>query len=312
MRKRGEYLGENRRIIWAGSPREFAGSFNNFLKEIGFNEDDLKQDHSWIWDQDRTWILDEVHCSVDWDQVVCPISRQLNSLSWDPLHDLVWRQLVHQCWNQIINGCFGDDVYNLLWNQGEFADYDSLFQALPDKRGIKNYAKFMLPAFRAGLGLVLFLKEAVVLMPMPKYSVDEEGRTHNEQIPAIEWQSGEKEYFWHGVRVPKEVILSPETLDPKKVLLEEDVAVRRIMIDRYGQGKFLLALNPKVIEIAKQGILYGLDLPRDEPLVMVEVVCASTGKHHFLRVPPETRSVQEAIAWTFGLSSEEYRPIIET
>jgi hypothetical protein len=29
-------------------------------------------------------------------------------------------------------------------------------------------------------------------------------------------------------------------------------------------------------------------------------------------VPPTTRSAREAVAWTFGLAAEEYRPVRQT
>ncbi len=39
---------------------------------------------------------------------------------------------------------------------------------------------------------------------------------------------------------------------------------------------------------------------------------ASTPRRYLLRVPPEMRRVRQAKAWTFGVSEEEYAPLIET
>lgn len=50
----------------------------------------------------------------------------------------------------------------------------------------------------------------------------------------------------------------------------------------------------------------------DEPVVAVEVVCPSTGEDYLLRVPPETRTCREAVAWTFSLPSYQYAPLLET
>jgi hypothetical protein len=65
------------------------------------------------------------------------------------------------------------------------------------------------------------------------------------------------------------------------------------------------------------GILWHVDLPGDEPLVMVEVVNATpepdgTRRTYFLRVPPSTRTARAGVAWTFGLTEEEYRPLRQT
>jgi hypothetical protein len=39
---------------------------------------------------------------------------------------------------------------------------------------------------------------------------------------------------------------------------------------------------------------------------------SSTPRRYLLRVPPEMKRVREAKAWTFGLSEDEYAPLIET
>jgi hypothetical protein len=35
-------------------------------------------------------------------------------------------------------------------------------------------------------------------------------------------------------------------------------------------------------------------------------------KHYWLRVPPKTRTVREAVAWTFNMPDEQYAPETET
>ncbi len=65
------------------------------------------------------------------------------------------------------------------------------------------------------------------------------------------------------------------------------------------------------------GTLWRAEVPGDEPLVMVEVVNATpepggTRRVYWLRVPPGTRTAREGVAWTFGLSEEQYRPLRES
>ncbi len=50
---------------------------------------------------------------------------------------------------------------------------------------------------------------------------------------------------------------------------------------------------------------------------MVEVVNASpepdgTFRTYFLRVPPRTATAKAGVAWTFGLTEEEYAPLRQT
>lgn len=59
------------------------------------------------------------------------------------------------------------------------------------------------------------------------------------------------------------------------------------------------------------GTLYRAELPGDEPLVMVKVVNSTAEpdgsfKDYFLRVPPQTRTAREAVAWTFEHEPADY------
>ncbi len=35
-------------------------------------------------------------------------------------------------------------------------------------------------------------------------------------------------------------------------------------------------------------------------------------REYFLRVPPTVRTAREAVAWTFGLAADAYRPVNES
>jgi hypothetical protein len=42
---------------------------------------------------------------------------------------------------------------------------------------------------------------------------------------------------------------------------------------------------------------------------------AGAGLHrrtYWLRVPPQTRTARSAVAWTFGLTPEQYAPLVQT
>jgi hypothetical protein len=51
--------------------------------------------------------------------------------------------------------------------------------------------------------------------------------------------------------------------------------------------------------------------PRMPPWCFLELCCTSTGKVSYLRVPPEFSDIMSAIAWTFGLNGNEYKPEVE-
>ena len=49
--------------------------------------------------------------------------------------------------------------------------------------------------------------------------------------------------------------------------------------------------------------LLAIDMPHDPDrrIVVVEVVCPSTGRRYLLRVPPVMTSCARAVAWTLGV-----------
>ena len=89
------------------------------------------------------------------------------------------------------------------------------------------------------------------------------------------------------------------------------------MIEIYGMARFLSDSGAKLIHSDDFGCLYRKELRNDEALVMVKVVNSTaepdgTFKEYFLRVPPTIRTAREAVAWTFQLETEDYKPDRQT
>jgi hypothetical protein len=124
-------------------------------------------------------------------------------------------------------------------------------------------------------------------------------------------------YAWHGVIVHQDVIERPETLSADMIDRCVNAEVRRVMIERYGQSRYLLESGATAVHEDDFGVLYRKELANDEPLVMVKVVNSTpepdgTFKDYFLRVPPNMETAKQAVAWTFGMSEHEYEPEKQT
>lgn len=134
-----------------------------------------------------------------------------------------------------------------------------------------------------------------------RLTCDPEGRSHSHDGMAVQFQDGWSVYAWHGVGVPEQTILRPETLTLQQVLDEPNAEVRRVMIERHGLDRLLTHSRASVIDADQDGnrLLYRLNLSGDEPVVAVRVTCPSTGQIYFLRVPPDTQTCRAAVAWTF-------------
>ena len=113
--------------------------------------------------------------------------------------------------------------------------------------------------------------------------------------------------------IPAEVAHALPHLTVEQIQAEENAEVRRVMLEHFGYDRYLRDSGAAQVHRDECGVLWRVDLPGDEPLVMVEVVNSTpepdgTSRTYFLRVPPRTPTAREAVAWTFGLDAEEYSP----
>ena len=146
---------------------------------------------------------------------------------------------------------------------------------------------------------------------------DERGRLHNMSGPAIQYPDGWEIYAVHGVRVPENIINKPLEITTSRIDEQRNTEIRRVMIDIYGQSRYLQDSGAKLLATDRFGKLWKKDLSDDEPIVMVEVKNSTPEpdgsiKDYFIRVPPSMATPQEAVAWTFNLPKDEYNPLVET
>jgi hypothetical protein len=83
-----------------------------------------------------------------------------------------------------------------------------------------------------------------------------------------------------------------------------------------GIDRFIAAARLRPVQRDGAGELYLVGPPLD-PLAFVRVVDSSpnpdgTTRLHWLGVPPHVATAREAVAWTFGLTEQEYAPATET
>jgi hypothetical protein len=165
----------------------------------------------------------------------------------------------------------------------------------------------------------LFEDVAIVSAPACRARFELGAQLHCEDGPAIVYPDDWSVYVWHGVEVSRELIECPQQMSPAAIMAERDVEMRRIMIERFGAAPLMKALEPTVLDRDRDAHgerrLLRLDLDQDEPLVMVEVRCnRKDGKidTYHLRVPPDTLTCADAVAWTFGKEKSDYKPAFES
>ncbi|GGN61966.1 hypothetical protein GCM10010112_19700 [Actinoplanes lobatus] len=146
---------------------------------------------------------------------------------------------------------------------------------------------------------------------------DNVGRLHRGEGPAMEFTDGYGLWAWRGMPIPSDLAAELPSLTVDRVRRETNAEIRRVMLEHFGYERYLSEAGATQINSDETGTLWLLHLPGDEPLVMVEVINSTpepdgTSRVYWLRVPPQTRSAREGVAWTFGLTEQEYQPLIQT
>jgi hypothetical protein len=145
----------------------------------------------------------------------------------------------------------------------------------------------------------------------------------------LAYRDGFALYFLNGLAVTKQLIEAPETITAEQIKNEPNAEIRRHMLNRYAglsgseaQGKWVQDMNFEVVDTlditnkmqpSGKSIwtlmhgnapvlckLYRAPMPEDEDLCLLWVVCTSTAKEVFLRVPPNMKTAKQARDWTFS------------
>ncbi|MEV0339291.1 DUF6745 domain-containing protein [Nocardia sp. NPDC050713] len=146
---------------------------------------------------------------------------------------------------------------------------------------------------------------------------DEAGRLDNGDGPALAYADGFALFAWRGMPIPAEFLDDLRALTAERIRDEENAELRRVMLEYYGYDRYLDESGARPIHRDETGVLWRIELDGDEDVVMVEVINSTpepdgTSRTYWLRVPPDTETARAGVAWTFGLSAEEYEPLRQT
>ncbi|MFE6821759.1 DUF6745 domain-containing protein [Streptomyces sp. NPDC057690] len=162
-----------------------------------------------------------------------------------------------------------------------------------------------------------FARVAVVCERPVALHRDEAGRLDHADGPALAYPDGFALHAWRGMPVPAGFLAGLPALIPDRIRSEENAELRRVMLEYYGYDRYLADSGARHVHRDETGTLWRIDLPADEPVVMVEVLNSTpepdgTRRTYWLRVPPATRTAREGVAWTFQLTAQTYAPERET
>jgi hypothetical protein len=114
--------------------------------------------------------------------------------------------------------------------------------------------------------------------------------------------------FFLNVMLPRCYWTKLSEWQPEWLLDTDNAEVRRVLIQQVGYKKICARLGAKAIDSGREYTLLkidGLEPIYDEdgeplekePMLLLKMICPSTGHIHILRVPPRMESAEAAITW---------------
>lgn len=174
-----------------------------------------------------------------------------------------------------------------------------------------------------GAGYWFAYEGAVIICEKPsELNLDAEGALHNENGPSMLFADGYALWHFHGVTVPKNVILEPDKITAKDALKEQNSEIRRVMCERMGWDNFVRDAKLKLIhQCADPGngtnIISLYETPEKIEGESVRLFLCTNGTpkpngeipRYGITVPKEVSLADEAAAWISSMPLEMYKQI---
>jgi hypothetical protein len=144
---------------------------------------------------------------------------------------------------------------------------------------------------------------------------DARGRLHCADGPALQYRDGWSAYLWKGVQVPAWMIEHPEQITRSDLANTFEPTLRNCMIEIMTPERFVESGVPTRVSEDETGVLWrklwgfrGVTVGSWTGVEVVNGTAESDGsrKRYILRVPSRMRTAREAVAWTYGLTAEQY------
>ncbi len=130
---------------------------------------------------------------------------------------------------------------------------------------------------------------------------------HHDGGPALLYPDGFAIYALNGIRVPKEIAVAPHSsLDPHLLLHESNADVRREIVRKIGIERICQELNARTIDSYEDYELLILDIGDGRRRPYLKMKNPSIGVYHVEGVPPEIKTVKEALSWRNGTDEKPF------
>lgn len=266
-------------------------------------------------------VADSVLCRAawkTWGSVSIPVTATVNNSVWEPVaisvHNLVSVPVMMAVRDSVVD----DSVYG-----GHDAPWLSFYAYMREVLGLVEQTEPLVPLMQIAKvcgGWIPYENVCILQHRHSELHRDENGRLHNPNGMAVAYRDGWGVYAWHGIRVPEAIITGDPIVEYKATGNAEH---QRVLIEKMGPERFISEIGADPVGVDGYGTLYRVN-GEDFNTQIVEVVNGTpnpdgTDKTYWLTVPVLDeltgrliRTPHDAVAWTYGLTAEQYAPQVRT
>ncbi|MBV6628262.1 MAG: leucine-rich repeat domain-containing protein [Rivularia sp. (in: Bacteria)] len=250
---------------------------------------DRKNDIPQKWIEDIAQV--KFNDSIFIREAIRPLHETVKNIGYYLIHTSRFTQTGHSLHRTIT-------TQNILYKIYLIETYQSLLKIPLDEKTQQWYD--CLNQLFEHCGWFIPFEDVCIVCDRPsKFSLDSESRLHAEGEPAIQFADGYGLYYYRGVALPEKYgEVHPNQWQAKWLLSENNTELRRILIQAIGYNRICDELQAIQLDSFREYDLIKIDANADvEPIVLLKMICPSTGYTHVLRVPPYMESARKAITW---------------
>ena len=166
----------------------------------------------------------------------------------------------------------------------------------------------------SNFNLIYPFENFVVMSEKPTNIKFKKDVLHNEKGASVCYADGFEIYSLNGVRVTKEIVMTPaEKLDVNKIIKEPNVEVRRELIRKIGIERFIVKIGAVTLDKKDNYELLKVSLPEIDNAIYLKMKNPSIGVFHVEGVDPSCKTVEQALNWrAYGDINKNWKPYILT
>lgn len=329
-------LAPPKKIIWGGSP--FAIAISDISRAIGVSDEDALRTALDLKDRNvmvtkATWksaeiISEKIEGEVFGYSTIVPLRGLRSAASrhlWHSIEEF-WtireqflpavdgrreqrfKRAIARLSGPTVSGYLDDAICN-PYESGMYAFYSYLC-GVTGAPVLKELMDVFLQLAGCGGWVIPYESLCLVSDKPRRMECNPTGDLHSLTGSALEFADGFAVHAIDGIVVPDYIVTEPQRITTRMIDREPNAAMRRILIQRY-QGNFYNDCGATLEAEDPLGRLYRKKRRFDSDFTFIRVKNCTpeldgSYKEYVLRVPPDMKTPTEAIAWTFGMTPDEY------